>query len=100
VAELQIDRNSEAVVLQLVARAGIGPDVLRCDPDRGILVTRYLGATWSERDAHTNENIDRLAACCVGLHALEFLATYELSILRNGAWLPPYVGRTRRSQRA
>ena len=38
--ELQIDRRSEAVVLQLVARAGIGPDVLRCDPDQGILVTR------------------------------------------------------------
>jgi thiamine kinase len=69
--ELQIDRNSEAAVLQLVARAGIGPDVLRCDPDRGILVTRYLGATWSVRDAHTNENIDRLAGLLRRLHALE-----------------------------
>jgi thiamine kinase len=69
--ELQIDRNSEAVVLQLVARTGIGADVLRCDPDRGILVTRYLGATWSQRDAHSNENIDRLAVLLRRLHALD-----------------------------
>ena len=69
--QLQIDRSSEAVVLQLVARAGIGPDVLRCDPEQGILVTRYLGATWSARDAHSNENIDRLAAVLHRLHALD-----------------------------
>ena len=70
-AQLQIDRSSEAVVLELVARAGIGPDVLRCDPALGILVTRYLGATWTVRDAHSNENIDRLAGLLRRLHALE-----------------------------
>lgn len=69
--ELQIDRNSEAVVLQLVARAGIGADVLRCDPEQGILVTRYLGPTWTARDAHSNENIERIARLLRRLHALE-----------------------------
>ena len=69
--ELQIDRNSEAVVLQHVARAGTGPDVLRCDPDRGVLVTRYLGATWSQRDAHSSDNIDRLAVLLRRLHTLD-----------------------------
>jgi thiamine kinase len=68
--ELQIDRNSEAAVLKLVARAGIGPEVLRCDPERGILVTRYLGATWNERDAQLPENIDRLGMLLRQLHAL------------------------------
>jgi thiamine kinase len=102
--ELQIDRNSEAVVLQLVARAGIGPEVLRCDPDRGILVTRYLGTTWSERDAHTNENIDRLASLLRRLHALEapksvrtvdlaatvqgYLRTLDERGIRSGLTLP------------
>jgi thiamine kinase len=102
--ELQIDRNSEAAVLQLVARAGIGPDVLRCDPDRGILVTRYLGATWSARDAHTNENIDRLASLLRRLHALEvpsnvravdlaatvhgYLRTLDERGIRSGLTLP------------
>jgi thiamine kinase len=70
-AELQIDRNSEAAVLQLVARAGIGPEVLRCDPESGILVTRYLGATWTERDAHLPGNIDRLAVVLRRLHSLD-----------------------------
>ena len=69
--ELQIDRNSEAAVLHIVARAGIGPEVLRCDPGRGILVTRYLGATWRERDAHSLDNIDRLANLLRRLHELE-----------------------------
>jgi len=69
--ELQIDRSSEAVVLQLVAPAGIGPEVLRCDPERGILVTRYLGPTWSARDAQSHENIERLAGLLRRLHGLD-----------------------------
>jgi thiamine kinase len=69
--ELQIDRNSEATVLQLVSQAGIGADVLRCDPERGILVTRYLGATWNEGDAQLPQNIDRLAALLRRLHTLD-----------------------------
>ena len=68
---LQIDRNSEAVVLQLVEHAGIGPEVLRCDPQQGLLVTRYLGATWSAHDAHSGDNIDRMAALLRRLHALD-----------------------------
>jgi thiamine kinase-like enzyme len=72
--ELQIDRNSEAIVLHHVARAGIGPEVLRCDPVRGILVTRYLGATWSEQDAQSDYNIGRLAHLLQGLHALDIPA--------------------------
>jgi thiamine kinase len=102
--ELQIDRNSEAVVLQLVSQAGIGPDVLRCDPQRGILVTRYLGATWSEHDAHVSENIDRLAGLLRRLHALEvpssvrtvdlaatvhgYLRTLDERGIRSGLTLP------------
>lgn len=69
--ELQIDRNSEAAVLQLVAHAGIGPDVLRCDAESGILVTRYLGPTWTERDAHASENIEHIAGLLRRLHTLE-----------------------------
>jgi thiamine kinase len=85
--ELQIDRSSEAVVLQLVAHAGIGPDVLRCDPERGILVTRYVGATWSARDAHSNENVERLAGLLRRLHALDVPAgvrTVDLAATVHG----------------
>jgi thiamine kinase-like enzyme len=73
-ADLQIDRNSEAAVLEVVARADIGPEVLRCDPAQGVLVTRYLGATWTEADAQADENIDRLAAVLHRLHELDIPA--------------------------
>jgi Predicted choline kinase involved in LPS biosynthesis len=69
--ELQIDRESEAIVLQHVARAGIGPQILRCDPAHGILVTRYLGPTWTEQDAQSDDNIGLLAGLLRRLHALD-----------------------------
>lgn len=72
--ELQIDRDSEASVLQHVARAGIGPQVLRCDPTSGILVTRYLGATWTARDAQADANIHELAEVLRRLHSLDIPA--------------------------
>lgn len=70
-ADLLIDRNSEAAVLRLVAQAGIGPEVLHADLGRGVLVTRYLGATWSDSDVQVPENLDRLAAVLRRLHSLE-----------------------------
>jgi len=103
-AQLQIDRQSEAAVLAIVSRAGIGPDVLRNDLEHGILVTRYLGATWTQRDAHSNENIDRLAELLRRLHALQvpssvrtvdlattvhgYLRTLDERGIRNGLTLP------------
>jgi thiamine kinase len=103
-ADLQIDRNSEATVLQLVAQAGIGPEVLRCDPERGILVTRYAGATWNERAAQAPENIDQVALLLRRLHALNtpasvravdlastvhgYLRTLDERGIRSGLTLP------------
>src|SRR5690606_7824754 len=58
---LRIDRLSEARVLALVASAGIGPEVLVCDPARHVLVTRDLGETWCAEDAHVSANIERIA---------------------------------------
>lgn len=67
---LRIDRLSEARVLALVASAGIGPEVLVCDPARHVLVTRDLGQTWSAEDAHVSANIERIAQVLRKLHAL------------------------------
>ncbi len=69
-ALLQIDRRSEAAVLQLVAAAGLGPDVLVCDLARRVLVTRDLGVTWNEKDARLQSNIERLGTLLRHLHAL------------------------------
>jgi thiamine kinase len=86
---LQIDRDSEAIVLQQVARAGIGPQVLRCDPTRGILVTRYLGATWTEQDTQADYNVDRLASLLRRLHAIDVPAGVRAVDL--GATVDGYV---------
>lgn len=67
---LQINRASEALILGAVAEAGIGPEVLLCDPARRLLVTRYLGATWAEEDAMYGDNIARVATTLRRLHAL------------------------------
>jgi len=67
---LQINRASEALILGAVADAGIGPEVLLCDPARHLLVTSYMGPTWSEADAAFGDNIVRIAAVLRRLHAL------------------------------
>jgi len=68
---LQLDRASEARVLAIVAEAGIGPEVVLCDPEQRVLVTRELGTVWSEADAHVPRNIERLAGLLRKLHALQ-----------------------------
>lgn len=67
---LQIDRIAEALVLDAVAQAGIGPAVLACDVSRGVLVTRYLGATCDREQMTTPELISRLGMVYRSLHAL------------------------------
>ena len=70
-AQLQIDRTSEAQVLGVVAEAGLGPEVLLCEPQEHVLVTRDAGATWSEADAHRVSNIERIGALLARLHILD-----------------------------
>jgi len=67
---LQINRVSEALILEAVARAAIGPEVIRCDPRRHLLVTRYAGETWSEAQALAAGNIERIACLLRKLHSV------------------------------
>lgn len=67
---LQVDREAEAEILRVVADAGIGAEVLVCDPSRHLLVTRYLGPTCTAADMHVPERIERVAALLRKLHAL------------------------------
>lgn len=67
---LQIDRASEAIILDTTGRMGIGAPVLLCDPQRRLLVTRYLGANWSESDARQAGNIARLGKLFRKLHSI------------------------------
>jgi thiamine kinase-like enzyme len=79
---LRIDRESEARILAVVAAAGIGAQVLCCDPARHILVTRYIGPSWSFDDAATPGAIERLAQLLRRLHetpAPPFVREVDLS---------------------
>lgn len=67
---LQINRASEALILGAAARAGIGPEVIRCDPARHLLVTRYAGETWSEAQVLEERNIERIAHLLRKLHSV------------------------------
>lgn len=69
-ATLQIDRQSEALVLAAVGEAGIGPEVILCEPANRVLITRYLGDTWAETDATKEENIQRLGQLFRRLHRI------------------------------
>jgi thiamine kinase len=87
---LQIDRSSEAIVLNAVARAGIGPPVLVCAPDRHLLITEHLGGhTWTIKDARLPENVSRLAATLRELHALvipDGVQKIDLHSIVTGYW--------------
>jgi thiamine kinase len=70
-AALQIDRRSEAAILTAVSAADIGAQVLLCDPVAHVLVTRYLGETWTLADAARGDNIVRLARALSRLHQMD-----------------------------
>ena len=67
---LHVDREVEARILSIVASAGIGPEVLLCDPQQHLLVTRYLGPTCTPCDMRDPERIDRIAHLLRKLHEL------------------------------
>ncbi len=60
-ADLGVDRGSECRLLALTADAGLSPPVIVCDPDRDLLVTRFVaGGTWRREDVHEPRNLRRL----------------------------------------
>jgi thiamine kinase len=68
---LQINRRSEELILEVVAQAGIGPEVVLCDPTRHLLITRYAGPTWTDAQATTDESIGRVGLLLMRLHMLK-----------------------------
>ena len=89
-AALQIDRQSEASILSIVADAGIGAPVVFCSPEQHVLVTQFIaGRVWTARDARAPENIERIAALLRRLHALPIPAEaryVDLWKIVHGYW--------------
>jgi thiamine kinase-like enzyme len=70
-ARLGVDRRSECRLLGITASAGLAPPVLRCDPDAGLLVCRFLeGRCWTREDLGLPGNLERLGRLLRRLHQL------------------------------
>jgi thiamine kinase-like enzyme len=68
---LGVDRRSECHLLGAVSAAGLAPEVLVCDPDRDLLVTRFVSIeTWSREAARDIGNLRRFGETLRMLHAL------------------------------
>lgn len=69
--QLGLDRRGELAVLNAVSAAGIGPEPIWADPERGWLVTRYLpGRAWENDHLKDPTRLERLAGVLKLLHAL------------------------------
>jgi len=69
--KLGLNRHQELGVLETVAAAGIGPEVIWADPEAGLLVTAYIPEqVWSERNMHDPACLEQLAGTLRVLHRL------------------------------
>jgi thiamine kinase len=69
--QLGADLHAEGEILRLVARAGIAPRVVRCDPSARLLVTQWIaGASGSPAAAGCDHTIRQVATVLFQLHAL------------------------------
>ncbi|MCF7981845.1 MAG: phosphotransferase family protein, partial [Pseudomonadales bacterium] len=72
-----LDRVNEQVALRKAEKASLGPSVVYCAPNQGMLVTKYIeGKHWSPAEAKTERNIERLAQLLKQVHALPGIGKY------------------------
>jgi thiamine kinase-like enzyme len=69
-ALLAIDRDAEASNSRIAAELGVGPDVVQYDPERQVLIVKWIkGRTFDEPSLDDGTTLDRVAATCRRLHA-------------------------------
>jgi len=87
--DLGLDRAWEARVLEGAVAADLAPALEYCDPQRGILIARWVdGRFWTPADAREPKNISRMAGCLRRIHALEMPAPVRAMSPRK--WLDYY----------
>lgn len=69
---LALDRPAELEVLQLVARAGVGPEILAADTAApAVLLLRYVaGRAWTAADLRDRRRLGQLASLLLRVHAI------------------------------
>ena len=69
--DLGLDRAWEARVLERAAAADLAPVLEYCDPQRGILIARWVdGRLWSPADVRRQSNIARVAELMRRIHGM------------------------------
>ncbi len=94
--DLGLDRAWEARVLERAAAAGLAPAVEYCDPQRGILISRWAdGRQWQSADVRRRSGISRMAELVRRIHALPMPAPARL--MSAGMWIDYYTAAARGS---
>jgi thiamine kinase len=96
--DLGLDRAWEARVLERAAAADLAPELTYCDPQRGILIARWVdGRLWSPADVQRPSNIARMAELMRRIHALPMPAPAR--VMNPAKWIEYYgAALTRRIQ--
>jgi thiamine kinase len=98
--DLGVDRAWEARVLERACAADLAPAVEYCDPQRGILIVRWVdGRSWGPAEVRRKSNLARMAQLLRRVHALPVPTPARL--MSPLTWIDHYsvAARTDRSTR-
>ena len=88
---LGLDRAWEARVLERAVPAGLAPVLEYCDPQRGILISRWVeGRPWDPADAREPSNIARIGELVRRIQALPLPVPARL--MSPLQWIDHYLG--------
>jgi len=85
-ALLAIDRNAECHNSKAAARAGVGPEVIACEPAEGVSVVEWIaGRTFAAADLDDSAQLARIAATCNRLHhGPRFINDFDMFAIQRG----------------
>jgi thiamine kinase-like enzyme len=96
--DLGLDRAWEARVLERAVAADLAPELTYCDPQRGILIARWVdGRSWSPADVRRSANISRMTELMRRIHALPMPTPTR--VMGPATWIDYYSAAARQSIR-
>ena len=94
--DLGLDRAWEAHVLERAVAADLAPELAYCDPQRGILIARWVdGRSWGPVDVRRQSNIARMAELMRRIHALPIPAPAR--VMSPTTWIGHYSAAARQN---
>ena len=96
--DLGLDRAWEARVLERAVAADLAPELTYCDPQRGILIARWVdGRSWSPVEVRRQANVSRMTELMRRIHALPM--PVPARVMSPAAWIDYYSTAARQSSR-